>query len=258
VHVLPLHALRSVWQERALLGKTHLAGRATSALRATTSRTDLALGLADYVHFYLLRNGSRWDGLPILATQLLAGREPPFPHVALEMSTERLKDDDCALCLWNIAVSRPAVPGKCRGGNWTRGTDSSRVLSIWRAFRATQPPTDRARGYWNDPILVPTLRGSQIADQSRLFSRASSGVPELLLQSPVTVDEQITVWAFSEDDTKAAALLETEFASIRVHHHPIDSYEARAPLTRAWRSRIEEYFLGRAPFPSAFDFDRKR
>src|SRR5213592_4391612 len=91
VHVLPLHALKGILEERALLAKRHLVRRAKAAVRSTTSLADAVLGLSDYVHFYLLGQGSHWESVPILATQLLDGREAPFPHVVLETTTSSLE-----------------------------------------------------------------------------------------------------------------------------------------------------------------------
>ena len=91
------------------------------------------------MHFYLLKSSSRWEDIPILQAQLLDGRGGPFPHAALEIQTDGLDDQDCTLCFWNSAVSRPKVPGDCEGGNWTRGTDPARILEVWRLFREQRP-----------------------------------------------------------------------------------------------------------------------
>jgi len=256
--MLPLHALKGVLEERALLAKRDLIRRPTAAVRATTSLTDAALGLSDYVHFYLLGQGSPWECVPILATQLLNGREAPFPHVALEMPTSSLEDADCTLCHWNIAVSRPGVPGACQGGNWTRGTNPKRILEVWRAFRRAGPNEEKARGYWNDPIQVPTLRGSQIAQGLRRLGRAASGIPELLLHAPVRVDDRFTLWAFSDDDMNAVATLQSAWHGIRVRRCVMDGYESQAADTQIWRARIDSYFARRGEFPAALDFDRKK
>jgi hypothetical protein len=258
VHVLPLQALRGILEERALLAKKDLVRRVTAAVRATTSLTDAALGLSDYVHFYLLGDGASWESVPILATQLLPGREAPFPHVALETPTSSLEDDDCTLCLWNIAVSRPGVPGVCQGGNWTRGTNPNRIAEVWRAFRNSTPTPERARGYWNDPIQVPTLRGSQIERGLCLLGRAASGMPELLLRAPVQVDGRFTLWVFSDDDMASVTALQHALGGVQVRHYAMRGYESTDLTTRTWRSRIDSYFTRRAPFPATLDFDRRR
>jgi len=244
--------------ERALLAKRDLIRRTTAAVRATTSLTDAALGLSDYVHLYLLGQGTPWESIPILATQLLHGREAPFPHVVLETNTSSLNDGDCTLCLWNIAVSRPGVPGVCQGGNWTRGTNPNRILEVWRAFRGAKPDAETARGYWNEPIQVPTLQGRQIVEGLRLLGRAASGIPELLLRAPVQVDDRFTLWVFSDDDMSTVRTLQQEWGDVRVRQSLMDGYESRASNTRMWRSRIDSYFAGQTPFPAALDFDRRR
>ena len=160
--------------------------------------------------------------------------------------------------MWNIAVSRPDVSGVCKGGNWTRGTNPNRIAQVWHAFRATEPDVERARGYWNDPIGVPTLRGRQIVDGLHLFSRAASGIPELLLGAPVRVDNRFTLWVFSDEDMTSVTVLQPSWGGVKIRRSEIDGYESRASDTRRWRSHIDSYFAGLAAFPAALDFDRKR
>lgn len=137
VHVLPLHALKGVWSRQALLGKAQ-ASQQSAVLRSTTREVDNELGFQDVVHFYLMGSGVAWNQVPILEAQIGSNIAPPFPHVALEGETDFLHDDECVLCLWNIAVSRPQIPG-VKGGNWTRGTRPSRIASVWRAFKEQTP-----------------------------------------------------------------------------------------------------------------------
>ena len=227
-------------------------------LRETTFGTDIVLGLSDHVHFYLLRRDMRFEELPILATQLLPSTEPPFPHIALERETVKLTDEDCTLCLWNIAVSRPTVPDVCKGGNWTRGTNPARVHEVWRAFRSTSPTIEKARGCWNDKIEVPTLKGDQIARHLRLLPLAPRGMPELLLASPVALGCDFTVWTFSEEDRAVVAQAVGDSESMTVRCHIMPSYDARTPRTHLWRQRAEAYFNGKEPFPRDPNFDGRR
>jgi len=130
--------LNSVLEDGTPLAKSALSKRRDAAIRATTSRTDVALGLCEYVHFYLCEPRTKWMELPIVEAQLLGwGGAPPFPHVVLETSTRQLTDAECTLCLGNAAVSRPAVEGHCRGGNWTRGAAPERIAEIWRRGHRT-------------------------------------------------------------------------------------------------------------------------
>ena len=108
VHILPLHALKSIWRSGALLSKASLESDQTAAVRPTTSGVDEALGFQHEVHFYLLGYAQPWEVAPILAAQLGPSSAAPFPHVALECPTAALSDGSCIVCLWNIAVSRPA------------------------------------------------------------------------------------------------------------------------------------------------------
>jgi hypothetical protein len=253
--VLPLHALRGILEDGALLAKRELLGRTTAAVRGTTSQTDAVLGLGNYVHLYLLRPGSQWEDIPILATQLLNGRGAPFPHVGLETGTGALDDDDCTLCLWNIAIGRPRVDGYYQGGNWTRGTDPAKVLEVWRLFRDRRPDIQMARGYWNDPIQIPILCGDQIASALSLLRRAPRGMPELLLRSPVSIGDHFTLSVFSDDDMEALQTLGDllQFSGVRIRMYSMEAYKCQSPDTRAWRSRIQSYFAGKVRFPAKLD-----
>jgi hypothetical protein len=92
------------------------------------------------------------------------------------------------------------------------------------AFRKTGPDAERARGYWNEPIQVPTLRGSQIVEGLRFLGRAASGIPELLLRAPVRVDDRFTLWVFSDDDMGVVTTLQHAWAGVRVRGYLMDGY----------------------------------
>ena len=70
VHILPLHALKSIWRSGALLSKASLESDQTAAVRPTTSGVDEALGFQHKVYFYLLGYAQPWEVAPILAAQL--------------------------------------------------------------------------------------------------------------------------------------------------------------------------------------------
>jgi hypothetical protein len=222
--------------------------------RRTTRKVDSALGFKDVVHFYLVPKAEGWGSLPILGAQLGLSEVAPFPHVALALPTEPLRDEDCTICLWNIAVSRPDVNGYPKGGNWSRGTDPEKIASVWSRFRATQPEARQARGYWNGTALVPTLEKGQIAANGSLFSRAAGKHPELLLRAPVPVGSA-RLHVFSRDDARSVSRLSSE---IKLEVHAFDGYDAACAQTAAWRSQIEAYFTGESVDPPALDFDRVR
>ncbi|MBK9755811.1 MAG: hypothetical protein IPO88_20350 [Nannocystis sp.] len=203
-HAFPLTAARSIWTTAALLGKDDQ-GSAVHP-RWTGADTDRRLGFSRYVHLYLPRRGTTPGALPILAAQLQPARDPACPHALLVVPTDNLADPDCSLCNWNIAVSRPGVPGVAKGGNWTRGTNPERIAEVWRAFRARSPDPVKARGFWSDPE-VPILTGDQIAANLRLLSRAPQKTPELLLRSPARVFAGATLLAFSRADLASLQLL---------------------------------------------------
>jgi hypothetical protein len=200
-HVVPLHALKGVWARRALLSKAD----GTNA-RPTTARIDRALGIDGFVHFYLAEAADRLFELPILQAQIGASTRPPFPHAVLELPTAALTHSESLICNWNLAVSRPGTD-EVKGGNWTRGTKPERIARVWLSLRSSNPPLPKARGYFNDPHLVPTLRGSQIPANLNLLRKAPRGMPELLLRSPVDLARCSRLSLFSRRDFNTLQLL---------------------------------------------------
>jgi len=252
VHVIPLQALKGVIAGGALLAKSHIPA---CQQRRTTRGIDSALGFTGVVHFYLSASPENWSAIPILAAQLGPSRDPPFPHVALAFATGTLTDDECTICLWNIAVSRPQVTNVCRGGNWARGTSGEKVADLWKQFRATDPSLEAARGYWNGAALVPTLERHQIARNLRLLSRAARGCPELLLRAPVSLAEEVRTCAFSNEDADSVERMNPPWP---VERYQWPEYDAGCRDTCASRERIGAYLVGDAPYPDDLDFDRVR
>jgi hypothetical protein len=235
VHVLPLPALKQVLARGALLAKSEIP---VCQQRRSTRGVDSALGFTGVVHLYLSAFPENGSALPILAAQIGPSRDPPFPHVVLALPTRTLTDDECAICLWNIAVSRPRVANLCEGGNWARGTAPERIAEVWQRFRATQPALEAARGHWNGAALVPTLEGRQIANNLPLLSRAAGRSPELLLRAPVSLGRDARLCVFSKED---AACVDRLGPGLPMELHAWPEYDAGCPDTAAWRHRIDAY-----------------
>jgi hypothetical protein len=252
VHVLPLHALKGVLDSGALLAK---AGLQQNRQRVTTRSVDQALGFGDMVHFYLPRHPADWGALPILAAQLRPSLIAPFPHVALSLTTSELTDEECTLCMWNIAISRPKVEGVCQGGNWARGTSAASIEAVWRHFARTKPPVETARGHWNPGFLVPTVKESQIGPSLRLLRRAPRQSPELLLRGPVALTRLRRLHVFSEEDAECVRVLT---GGPEVELNSVSGYDSTCSETNAWRRQIKAYFSGGAPYPRDLDPDRIR
>jgi len=252
IHVLPLHALKGVLDSGALLAK---AGLQHNRQRVTTRSVDQALGFGHMVHFYLPRHPADWGSLPILAAQLGPSLVAPFPHVAVSLTTSALADEECTLCLWNIAISRPKVKNVCQGGNWARGTSPARIEAVWRSFARTKPPVEAARGYWNPGFLVPTVKESQIGSSLRLLRRAPRQSPELLLRGPVALTRLRRLHVFSEEDAECVRVLAGGPA---VELNSVAGYDPRCAETTAWRRQIKAYFNGDVPYPEGLDPDRIR
>jgi hypothetical protein len=233
------------------LGKGSLGDRA----RPTTRDVDRALGLPDFVHFYLARGADAVTKLPILRAQLGPSDRSAVPHGLVEIATADLDDAECLVCNWNLAVSRPGVPGMCRGGNWTRGTDPDRIADVWRAFRKSSPSVDLARGLWKPGVLVPVLAGAEISHNLRFLRRAPSGLPELLLRPPVPMHRVRRVLAFSERDrsllseTPLAGLVPIEFRSFTGYS------DGQGLVSEDIYGAIERALLEEGADPCTVDFD---
>lgn len=250
-HVVPLHALKGVWARQALLSK---ADDGTLA-RPTTAQIDRALGVEAVVHFYLAGSAERVLELPILQAQLSASTRSPFPHAALELPTAPLSDAESLICNWNLAVSRPGTD-EVKGGNWTRGTDPDRIAAVWRSFRSSNPPLFRARGYFNEPYLVPTLSGLQIRFNLALLRKAPRQMPELLLRSPVDLSRCSRLLVFSRRDLTTIQLLGPLPLPVAEYRFP--GYEGGL-VSPDTRRRIEAFFTSpqRTKTPE-LDFDAVR
>lgn len=246
---MPLPFWRDVVAAGELRPKTAL-----SVARPTTERIDRALGFDRFVHLYLVQGEHRIPDLPILGAQLKPSVKPSFPHVALELQTDALRDDECVICNWNLAVSRPGVPGVAKGGNWTRGTRPERILEVWDALREIDPSPQKARGFFGEG-RVPTLRGTQIRENLSLLRRAPCrGMPELMLEGPVPLSRFSRLIVFSEEDRgqieaaglKALPILRAEFPGYVGGAAPEDL-----------RARIAGHFAGEGSI-EGWDFDSIR
>lgn len=222
--------------------------------QSTTHRIDRALGFDRIVRFYLVQGEHRILDLPILGAQLTASVKPPFPHVVLELRTESLEDDECVICNWNLAVSRPGVPGVAKGGNWTRGIRPERILELWEALRAIDPPPRKARGFFGEG-RVPTLRGAQIRQNLPLLKKAPSGrMPELMLPGDVPLDRFARLIVFSDDDhvqLQAAGL-----EALPTHRAEFPGYRGGL-VQKELRARIGLHLSG-ADSGTDWDFDSIR
>lgn len=254
-HAFPLTSARSIWARGALLGKDDL-GSAGQA-RRTVAATDRRLGFSQFVHFYLPPRGKTFADLPILSAQLQPAQEAACPHALIVVPTIGLADESCTICNWNIAVSRPEVPGIAHGGNWTRGTNPERVAEIWRAFRATAPDPVKARGFWGEPE-VPVLAGPQIAQNLRLLGRAPQKTPELLLRSPARIFAGATILAFSHADLASLQLLGAppDGAVLALAEFP--GYDPAGDPVEPHRRHLDDHLAGRRQDAPPIDFDAIR
>lgn len=254
-HIFPLTAARCIWKDAALRGKDDLG--ASTPSRRTTGKLDRLLGFSGFVHFYLPRKGTAPEELPILSAQLKPSSVSPCPHAMVAIPTASLRDEDLTICNWNIAVSRPAVPGSFKGGNWTRGTDPEVILKAWQTFRASRPAPEKARGFWGEHE-VPTLVGPQIKANLRLLRLAPRKMPELLLQSPACVLAGATITVFSRADIESLRRIGPPPNNAALQLRTFSGYDPNADCLGPRRSNLDEYLAGRRETCPEIDFDAIR
>ena len=219
------------------------------------------MGFANTVHFYLPNGRSEWfDQLSILNTQITESKtgRPPFPHAVFVLDTSQLDDSQCMICNFNIAVSRPAY-AEVKGGNHARGTSPQAIRKHWSGFKNDDPNKTRMRrSHWHDGYCVPLLVGKEIAaDPNAVGYRASSGVAELLLESPFDISDVTTLRVFSKYDHESLSLITSPLAvEVNESCHPWYSERDRVPTNV--RAQIDRFFADDdQPFPE-LNFDQRR
>ena len=257
-HVLPLHALKLIASTGKLLSKADLRAARIGLRRSSTADVDEALGLSQFIHFYLPKDKQqRFDHLPILNTQLKKSAVPPFPHTVLVVLTSSLSDSLCGICNFNAAVSRPAY-GTVKGGNHARGTAPENILRHWRGFRAESPDAERLRySHWHEGIAVPLLLGHQIT-LAPAWVGYKAKAAELLLRSPFEIPRSARLFVFSDADLASVRLLDPGF-EVQVHRgKPFEWYGEQDRIQEGHRATIDAYFRADdGPLPD-LDFDRLR
>jgi len=255
-HVFPLHAARDIFKVGALRSKTQLGDRRDRAMRPTTGAVDQALGFSDFVHLYLRKTAEGHANLPILDAQLRPASSPPFPHAVLSLPMGAVSDE-CFVCCWNIAVSRPktVVNGvDVKGGNWARGTSPARIAEVWAAFRQSKPSLERARGYWVDPMKVPALHAQKVDENLKLLG-APAGGPELLIPREVALGPWLTFFVFSEEDERLLRLAGLP-PNIELKRREFPGYEGANVPSKASYEIIERYIRGEDVVVPDFDIVR--
>ena len=145
-----------------------------------------------------------------------------------------------------------------QGGNWTRGTNPERIAEVWRAFRASNPDPEKARGFWAEPE-VPILAGTQIAANLRLLKRAPQKTPELLLSSPARVFHGATILAFSHADLASLQLLGPPPDSATLTLAEFPGYDPNGdPLPPRRRGELDAFLAGHRTERPNIDFDAIR
>lgn len=267
-HVFPLHRARELWHSGHVLGKADLRDRYgelafRDVTRSTSRDADRVLGFSGQTHWYLARGSNVLGTLPILRAQLDPSPMPARPHAVLELDVNRLERREIRLCNWNIAVSRPKVDGRCKGGNWTRGTRVERVAEVWDWFRELLPPEQRSRetierrrGFWLDGFRVPLLAGDHLPQYLPLLRKAAGGFPELLLESPWPIARCRRAVVFSEEDRRSIELAGSPPGELPIEVHRFPGYDGSIG---EWSRRdIDRHLRGETNANIAFDAIRPR
>jgi hypothetical protein len=256
LHVVPLHAWKSIARTGTLLSKKQSANAGNPIERATSGAVDRALGFDDYVHFYLSKNADPAEAR-ILKSQLGPARRPPFPHVVIRISTRELSDEDCTVCCWNIARGNPKV-GDSSSGMWVNDETPDEIREKWEAYRRSEPPLHKRRGDWEPGLSVPVFTGPRIKENLGLVQTHGQ---ELLFRSRFQLPSSAHLWSLSRWDSQSLKLLPRTpygfFGNREVKGYTSALKDLVQP---AVRSAIDDYF--RDPDPNAplplLDFDRKR
>jgi Alpha/beta hydrolase family len=257
-HVLPLHALKLIASSGRLLSKADLLTARIDLRRSSTADVDEALGLSQFVHFYLPEDKQlRFDCLPILDTQLKESAVLPFPHTVLVISTSGLSDAQCGICNFNAAVSRPAYP-TVKGGNHTRGTAPEKILRHWQGFRSDAPNPQRLRfSHWHKGVAVPLMLGHQIT-LAPLRVGYKTKAAELLLRSPFEIPVSAKLSVFSDADLASVRLLNLGF-EVKVHRSDqFEWYSGEDRVEPHLRATVNNYFQAEDGQLPDLDFDRLR
>jgi hypothetical protein len=256
LHVIPLHAWKSIARSGTLLSKKQSANAGTPMERASSGPVDRALGFDDFVHFYLSKSGTP-DDAPILQSQLGPTRRPPFPHVVIRISTRDLSDEDCTVCCWNVARSNPKLDDS-GFGTWVKGETPDQIREKWEAYRNSKPPLHRRRGDWEPGLSVPVFIGPRIKENLGIVR---SDGKELLFRSRFQLPSSAQLWSLSRWDSESLKLLPR--APYRLFgNREIKGYTntPKDPVHPAVRRAIDDYF--RDPDPDRpipnLDFDIRR
>lgn len=270
-HAVPLHALKPLFACGRLLSKSDLGSDHVAHQRQSTGAIDRILGFSSFVHFYLPEKTELdFAPLPILQTQISESRVPAFPHAVLVFDTQRIQEEDCVICNFNIARSKPKVDDSRSYGSVLSSDTPDSVLEHWRAFRATvTDPHSLRRSAWESGLEVPVLTGSALLNRPNDIGYGSPkhadsqgtkvAVPELLLRSPVLISGDVEVCVFSNWDHETVSLLKIPRRVKTITATAYKWYTEQDRVAVAVREKINGYFCDSAAcFPSDLDFDRPR
>lgn len=183
---------------------------------------------------------------------------PAFPHFVIVLDTTDLRDEECTICNFNIAVSRPAYPG-VRGGNHDRRTAPTKISEHWRRFRDSNPSKNKLRSsYWHVGLDVPVLAGKQITENPAGVG-CKTNTPELLIRGQYTIPAAVSFVVFSEFDLATARLIPGIANVKKTNADGLEWYAALDRVADEVRGVIKAYFKDAdAQIPANLDFDQIR
>jgi hypothetical protein len=226
LHYLPLHYLPFILRTNSIKSKQSLLADGFSPLhfRSMSSRTDLARGFYNYIHF-TLKSFPR-----ILQAKLTSG----FPHIELMIPISDLDSNTpYDLCRYNIAMTR-RLPTSPNGGF---------------------VESDHNGRYYGD-LLVPIARDTK--EKTALLDKHSplGTMIEVLIPSQINVPENSLIRCFSARDLGAAKDICSALSSNISLALGNETYESDPTYVDAVSQFIERTFAEPTWKGNGLEFDR--
>jgi len=283
-HVIPMHAAKPIAESGELRSKEYLAKSGLPQFRRSgTWERDNLLGFADCVHCYLLRgterlSDDRWGNIPILGSKMFGTNGKFFPHAVIELDTRDIRNEETyAMCAYNVAYSRPALPGMNGGGNWGPGVRAETVGKFWENYRSyCETSRHMALGQWHlpckVPLIMPNMYGYYFDDRRGRESPVARQIRgktelEILFAGSIPLASN-SAWkrivVFTEEDQELLAML-GDSSQINANEpgaklvEKVDLVKIKGledpTLGVTIRSQIREYFCNFSLVPPELDFD---
>lgn len=254
VHVAPLHAIPHILEHGLLLSRDRRLEAGVDISRPTSAEVDNALGLSEFVHFYLCDRSRNWSSLTdkIARTSLLTKMlgKTPFPHVALEFQTKDLEvDNEYLVSAWNVAKGG-------RGGRAAPKTAEAKAEYWAKEMVSWSWDYAALKGQSLSGYGIPLMTREVIElpqnERPAGFSKAFDDAKELLISGSVDVNLCLRARVYSPEDLE-------HFSGMSVGKKPpvlgtIPGYNPKL-VAQEVRAAIREAFASPKSPPPALNFD---